>query len=116
MKKIVSLLLILCLMGTSVFVLAEAADLYGDWYGSLYGMAMQLTFKDDGTYAMSLGENEMPGGKFELKDGIVYMDGDEDPDNGFAFDGTYLVNETQQVTLSRDASAAESITIAEADT
>ena len=114
MKKIVSLLLVLCLACLSVTVFAEAADLLGDWYGSMYGMAIQMTFKDDGTYVTNLAGSEIPG-KYELKDGIVYMDGNEDAAAGFAFDGTYLVNEAQNVTLSRDASAVETITIADPD-
>ena len=60
MKKIVSLLLVLCLACLSVAALAEAGDLVGDWYGSLYGMAAQLTLNEDGSYVMSLAGNEIP--------------------------------------------------------
>ena len=111
MKKIVSLLLVLCLACLSVAALAEAGDLVGDWYGSLYGMAAQLTLNEDGSYVMSLAGNEIPG-NYELKDGIVYMD-DDNPDNGFVFDGTSLVNEIQGVTLTREQGNVAEIVLAE---
>ena len=111
MKKFVSLLLVLCLACVSAAALAQAGDLVGDWYGSLYGMAAQLTLNEDGSYVMSLAGNEIPG-NYELKDGIVYMD-DDNPDNGFVFDGTSLVNETQGVTLTRDQADVPEIELAE---
>ena len=111
MKKIVSLLLVLCLACLSVAALAEAGDLIGDWYGSLYGMPAQLTLNEDGSYVMSLAGNEIPG-NYELKDGIVYMD-DDNPDNGFVFDGTSLVNEIQGVTLTREQGNVAEIELAE---
>ena len=112
MKKIVSLLLALCLVCLSVSVLAEAGDLVGVWYGSLYGMPIQLVFNEDGSYVMSAAGSEMPG-SYELKDGIVYMDGDANADNGFVFDGTSLVNETQGVTLTREQADVAEIVLAE---
>ena len=111
MKKFVSLLLVLCLACVSAAALAEAGDLVGDWYGSLYGMAAQLTLNEDGSYVMSLAGNEIPG-NYELKDGIVYMD-DDNPDNGFVFDGTSLVNEIQGVTLTREQGNVAEIVLAE---
>ena len=111
MKKFVSLLLVLCLACVSAAALAEAGDLVGDWYGSLYGMAAQLTLNEDGSYVMSLAGNEIPG-NYELKDGIVYMD-DDNPDNGFVFDGTSLVNEIQGVTLTREQGNVAEIELAE---
>ncbi len=112
MKKIVSLLLVLCLACLSVAVLAEEGDLFGVWYGSLYGMPAQLTLNEDGSYVMSFAGNDMPG-KYELKDGIVYMDGDDNADNGFVFDGTSLVNEIQGVTLTREQGDVAEIVLAE---
>ena len=116
MKKIVSLFLALCLVVLMVPALAEAGDLLGDWYGTMYGMPIKLTFNEDGTYLLTIeaAGQEMPG-KYELKDGIVYMDGDEDPANGFVFDGTSLVNEVQGVTLTRDAESVAAIELAEVD-
>ena len=112
MKKIVSLLLALCFVCLSVAVLAEAGDLVGVWYGSLFGMPIQLTFNEDGSYVMNAAGNDMPG-SYELKDGIVYMDGDENADNGFVFDGTSLVNEVQGVTLTREQADVAEIVLAE---
>ena len=115
MKKIMSLLLALCLVCLSVTALAEGNDVTGDWYGSMFGMAAQLTFKEDGTYAMKLGEVEQ-GGTYELKDdGIVYMDESEDPEEGFVFDGASLVNEKRNVTFTREQVEVEALVLAEAD-
>lgn len=115
MKKIMSLLLALCLACLSVAALAEENDVTGDWYGSMFGMAAQLTLMEDGTYLMKLGEMEQTG-KYELKDdGIVYMDESEDPDDGFVFDGASLVNETQHVTFTREQTEVEVLVLAEAD-
>lgn len=112
MKKIVSLLLALCLVCLSVAVLAEAGDLVGVWYGTLYGMPIQLVLNEDGSYVMTAAGNDMPG-SYELKDGIVYMDGDDNADNGFVFDGTSLVNEPQGVTLTREQADVAEIVLAE---
>ena len=114
MKKILSLLLALCLVCLTVAALGEASDLYGDWYGTMYGMPIQLTLNEDGSYVLTLlsADQQMPG-KYELKDGIVYMDGDENADNGFVFDGSSLSNASQGVTLTREAVAAETIVLAE---
>lgn len=115
MKKLVSLLLALCLVCLSTAALAAGADITGDWYGTMYGMGVTLTLNADNTYKLLMGENELPG-TYELKDGIVYMDGDTDAANGFVYDGTTLVNEKQSVTFTRDAEAAQSITLAEVNT
>ena len=115
MKKLVSLILALCLVCLSTAVLAEGADITGNWYGTMYGMSVTLTLNADNTYKLLMGENEIPG-TYELKDGIVYMDGDTDAANGFVYDGTTLVNEKQSVTFTRDAEAAQSITLAEVNT
>ena len=112
MKKIASLLLALCLVCLSVAVLAEAGDLVGVWYGTLYGMPIQLALNEDGSYVMSAAGNDLPG-SYELKDGIVYMDGDDNADNGFVFDGTSLVNEVQGVTLTREQADVAEIVLAE---
>ena len=115
MKKLVSLILALCLVCLSTAALAAGADITGDWYGTMYGMGVTLTLNADNTYKLLMGENELPG-TYELKDGIVYMDGDTDAANGFVYDGTTLVNEKQSVTFTRDAEAAQSITLAEVNT
>ena len=48
MKKIVSILLTLVML-LSVAAFAEAADFTGLWYGSLFGMNIELTINEDGT-------------------------------------------------------------------
>ena len=115
-KKIVSLFLAFCLVVLMVPALAEAGDVTGDWYGSMYGMPITLTLNADGTYLLTIqGTDQQMPGKYELKDGIVYMDGSDDPADGFVFDGSSLVNETQGVTLTRDAETAPAVELAEVD-
>ena len=41
MKKLVSLLLALCLVCLSTAALAAGADITGDWYGTMYGMGVK---------------------------------------------------------------------------
>ena len=60
MKKIMSLVLALCLVCLSVTALAEENDVTGDWYGSMFGMAAQLTMNEDGTYMMKIHGNRTP--------------------------------------------------------
>ena len=115
MKKLVSLVLALCLLCMTSAVLAEG-DIAGDWYGSMYGMSIQVTFTAEGTYTLSSSGSEISSGTYELKDGIVYMDGDSNAENGFVYDGTTLVNEAQGVTLTQDPEAAQGITLAEVNT
>ena len=50
MKKLVSLLLALCLVCLSTAALAADADITGDWYGTMYGMGVTLTLNADNTY------------------------------------------------------------------
>ncbi|MBR6966725.1 MAG: hypothetical protein IKH81_06530 [Clostridia bacterium] len=115
MKKIMSLVLALCLVCLSA-ALAEGNDVTGDWYGSMYGLAVQMTMNEDGTYMLKAIDMEMEQpGTYELKDGIVYMDESEDPEEGFVFDGASLVNEKRNVTFTREQVEVEALVLAEAD-
>jgi len=94
MKKIVSILLALAML-LSAAAFAEAADITGTWYGTLFGMNLELTLNEDGTFAMEIpgmpadeGE-EGTGGTWEFDGEKVIMDGDAD--NPMIFDGETLV-------------------------
>ncbi len=98
MKKLVSLFLALCLISLLFPALAED-DISGDWFGSMYGAAFTLTLHEDGTYTLASGDNLGTEGTWELKDNLLIMDGDEDKDNCFVYDGSSLVNEFHGVVL-----------------
>lgn len=53
MKKLISLLLILCMACMMVPAFAEETDLTGDWYASFMGVTMTLTINADGTMSMT---------------------------------------------------------------
>ena len=53
MKKLVSLILILCMACMLIPAVAEE-DITGEWYGDLYGMEITLTMNADNTAKMSL--------------------------------------------------------------
>ncbi|MBR3430438.1 MAG: hypothetical protein IKG87_10100 [Clostridia bacterium] len=112
MKKLVSLFLALCLISLLFPALAED-DISGDWFGSMYGAAFTLTLHEDGTYTLASGDNLGTEGTWELKDNLLIMDGDEDKDNCFVYDGSSLVNEFHGVAFTREAVDIEKIIIAE---
>ncbi len=101
MKKLTAWILTLamfCMIGAA----AAEDGVTGEWYGLMYGAEVTLVFGEDGNYDMIAGGEKVSGGTYELKDGIVYMDGDEDPANGFVFDGSSLANEKYGVTFTRE--------------
>ena len=52
MKKLISLVLILCMACMLILAVAED-DLTGEWYANYYGMPMTLTLNADGTASMA---------------------------------------------------------------
>ena len=50
----------------------------GDWYADVAGMTVTLTLSEDGTYALSVAGGEAMTGKWEEKNGVLVMDGDEE--------------------------------------
>ncbi len=93
MKKIVSILLTLVIL-LSVAAFAEAADFTGLWYGSLFGMNIELTINEDGTYVLAApgapGDEESGStGAWEFDGEKIIMDGDES--SPLVYDGETLV-------------------------
>ena len=56
-------------------------ELWGEWYGSLYGLTLVLTLQEDGSYILTYpGVSEEPvQGTWTLEDGFICMDGEEIP-------------------------------------
>lgn len=90
MKKLTALVLALVLALTMLAgALAEAADLTGDWYGSLMGAQVTLTVNEDGTYKLDIAGLSQEEGVWEKDaDGNLVMD------KGTAGEGLVTVTET----------------------
>ena len=99
MKKTLMILLALALM-LSAFALGEGEmlppfdpDAYkyiempvpleqsvlGDWYADFQGLAIKLTLTEKGEYTLSVPGAESVGDIWELKDGMLYLEGNEEP-------------------------------------
>ena len=99
MKKTLMILLALALM-LSAFALGEGETLppfdpdayeylempvlleqsiLGDWYAEFQGLAIKLTLTDEGAYTLSVPGAEAVGDTWELKDGMLYLEGNEAP-------------------------------------
>lgn len=75
MKKLLSLLLALCLLVACGAAGAEAVDLTGAWYGDLFGMSMNLNLVADGTYTMELMGETDNGTWAQTETGLTLDDG-----------------------------------------
>ena len=97
MKKILSVLLsaamILAMLCGGAF--AEAADVTGEWYGSLFGIAMTLTVNEDGTYVMDMGDDDPTDGTWRLDGETMIMDEGSEEEIAFASDGESLYAEVE---------------------
>ena len=99
MKKLISILLC-ALLALSAFALGEGEPLppfdpdayefyempvplersiLGDWYAEFQGLAIQLTLTDEGAYTLSVPGAASVGDAWELKDGMLYLAGNEEP-------------------------------------
>ena len=99
MKKLLSILLC-ALLALSAFAMGEGETLppfdpdayeylemplplersiLGDWYADFQGVAIKLTLSDEGAYTLSVPGAESVGDTWELKDGMLYLEGNEAP-------------------------------------
>lgn len=61
---------------TAEVVEAKEENVVGDWYMLFFGMTLKMTFNEDGTAAISIGNSESDdSGKWEIKDGKVVVSG-----------------------------------------
>ena len=99
MKKMFSMLLtaamILAMLCCGAF--AEAADVTGEWYGSLFGMVMTLTLNEDGTYTIEMDGEEPDDGVWKLDGEELILDEDSDDGLVFAYDGESLYAEAEGI-------------------
>lgn len=99
MKKMLSLLLtaamILAMLCCGAF--AEAADVTGEWYGSLFGIVMTLTVNEDGTYTIGMDDEEPDEGTWKLDGESLIMDEGSEDETVFAYDGESLYAEMEGI-------------------
>ena len=93
MKKILCGILAIMMMLSLICAgaMAEAADLTGEWYASVYGITMKMTLNADGSYTMEMS-----------------MEGEEPMDGTWEFDGAVLVMDKgteDEASLNYDAEA-----------
>lgn len=61
---------------TAEVVETKEENVVGDWYMLFFGMTLKMTFNEDGTAAISMGNSESDdSGKWEIKDGKVVVSG-----------------------------------------
>jgi len=86
MKKLISLILIVCMACMLVPAMAESIDLTGDWYVSVMGIAMQMTLNADGTGTMTIpGQEQAQGLSWTLEgEKFTITVADTDPTEGTA--------------------------------
>lgn len=93
MKKVLCGILAIMMMLSLICAgaMAEAADLTGEWYASVYGITMKMTLNADGSYTMEMS-----------------MEGEEPMDGTWEFDGAALVMDKgteDEASLNYDAEA-----------
>ena len=107
MKKMISLLLALCLAAVMIPAFAED-DVTGEWYGNMMGMGIVMNFSEDGSFTMSAGGNVMASGTWKVEDGKLLADAEGSVEEFEIKDGT-LYSASADMTLTRnpeDAPAA----------
>jgi len=116
MKKMILVLmaLMMAMMGVSAVAEVAAETVTGDWYGSVFGMAVKMTLNEDGTYVMATAEGEkMSDGTWAQKDDAIYMDGGEEESDKFQITDGTLVNTPMNVTFYRTQEEVKTIELAE---
>ena len=101
MKKYIALFLA-CLLLMAVIPAVAEEDATGVWYADTDVAAVTLTLSPDGTYTLDF--PAMPefckSGTWELRDGFVYMDGDER--TPLSFSGTALTRADADLSFIRE--------------
>lgn len=87
---------------TAEVVEAKEENVVGDWYMLFFGMTLKMTFNEDGTAAISMGNSESDdSGKWEIKDGKVVVSGTKEEKDAEA-------DEVADETIKEDEAADES--------
>ena len=118
MKKMLSVVLALLLAVTLPISVraAEATNVLGDWYGTLFGISVTLTLAEDGTYKMvtPIDEDDVNEGTWELKEDKIIMDGDED--GALTIEGETLTISQDDMSITFTREPVEAFTAADPKT
>ena len=110
MKKTLSVLLLAALMLVALCgAMAEAADVTGAWYASVFGMTMTLTLNEDGSYLMEMIDEEPETGVWKLDGETLIMDEGTEAETTLVCDGTSMtldLGEGLEVVFTREPIAA----------
>ena len=88
MKKIISLVLTLCLLLVLVLAAAENTEVTGSWYTEMYGMPIELVLNEDGTATMAGAE-----ATWEKTETGIKMIGNDTAIEGTITDGVLTLSE-----------------------
>lgn len=119
MKKLLSLVLILCMACMLIPAMADE-DISGEWYGSLMGMGVTITLNADTSYAISMSGNVAEEGTWKVEEGkLITVPANGNPETTFEIQeaALYANMDGMELTLTRDpANAPAAVEIAEAKT
>lgn len=108
MKKILSLVLSLCLL-MSCAAFAEGVDVTGTWYGDMFGMTATMTLAAEGTYTMEL-MGDVDEGSWVLEGNTLYMDKGTEAEVSMVYDADAntlnMDMEGMAIVFGREAAAA----------
>ena len=112
MKKLISLIMILCMACMLIPAMAEE-DLTGEWYASYAGMAMTMTVNADGTVSMTIpGMEEAAPGTWTLDGDQITITVNDSPASGTVTEeGIALSEGGMELLFTREP--VESITMAD---
>ncbi len=77
--------------------------LRGEWYADYAGLEVTLILSEDGAYSLAVPGSETQIGTWEAKDGMLYLDGDEE--NPLLPLGSFLNMEVPRLAFSREKPA-----------
>ena len=113
MKKMISLVLVLCMACMLIPAMADD-DITGEWYASFYGAPMRMTLNADGTASMAMGDTEMGTAVWTFSDGKFSMTEDESGvvSEGTLVDGVLTIEDDEQL-IEFTREPVQGITVAE---
>ena len=102
MRKLISLVLVLCMACMLVPAMADD-DISGEWYGGVQGQPLILSLNADGSYTMSLMESDASSGTWVLDDPTLTMhDTEGDYDIVMVYRDSALNFDEMGITLTKD--------------
>ena len=108
MKKLIAMILIACMACMLIPAMADE-DVTGEWYGSLMGMGIVLSFNADGTFTMVANGQEMAKGNWTLEGTTITATGEDEIPETFELKDGNLYNEKMDMTMTRNPEDAPAV-------